>query len=82
MQRVAIVTGVLGLGTALVFGAAFIAATLFPNGGTVAVGWNTGWGREIGVPMPMPAPEVMPVEIEDKGGAIDAPVVQVRPVQP
>ena len=38
MQRAAIVSGVLGLGTVLVFGAAALAAALFPNGGTVDAG--------------------------------------------
>ena len=32
MQRALIASGVLGLGTALVFGAAAVTATLFPSG--------------------------------------------------
>ncbi|OGO54462.1 MAG: hypothetical protein A2V85_05205 [Chloroflexi bacterium RBG_16_72_14] len=39
------VTGVLGLGTGLVFAAAAIAATMFPNGGTV-VGSSLGWAPD------------------------------------
>jgi hypothetical protein len=61
MQRVLIVTGVLGLGTAIVFGLAALTATLFPNGTLVAGGWNgmvvdQGWavgkGGAVAVPLP------------------------------
>ena len=56
MQRVAIVSGILGLGTALVIGAAVLAAALFPNGGTVQMGWNTSvWDKGIAIPEPMPS---------------------------
>lgn len=69
MQRAFIVTGVLSLGTVLVFGAAMLASVMFPNGGTVASGWNT-WGggfvRDIAVPVPAPAVEPG-VIIEEKG---------------
>ena len=44
MQRAAIVSGVLGLGSVLVFGAAALASALFPNGGTVNAGWNSFGG--------------------------------------
>ena len=40
MHRSLVVSGVLGLGTAIVFGAAALAATLFPNGGTVNMAWG------------------------------------------
>ena len=40
IHRVLIVSGALGLGTALVFGAAALTATLFPNGATVSAGMN------------------------------------------
>jgi hypothetical protein len=42
-----IVTGVLGIGTALVFAAAALVSLAFPNGATVAAGWNGGavWTR-------------------------------------
>ena len=79
MQRVAIVSGVLGLGTALVFGAAVLAATLFPNGGTVQMGWNTGiWDKGIAVPAPVPMPAIEPgVIIDDgKGGIIENDAIQ------
>ena len=46
MQRVLIASGVLGLGTALVFGAAALTATLFPNGPMVAAGMNEVWMRQ------------------------------------
>ena len=42
MQRALIASGVLGLGTALVFGAAAVTASLFPNGSTVAAGSTGG----------------------------------------
>ena len=42
MQRALIASGVLGLGTALVFGAAAVTASLFPNGATVAASFNGG----------------------------------------
>ena len=68
-----------GLGTAIVFGAAALAATLFPNGGTV----NMAWGGNVhvregdrgqpaaGMPVPMPA-----VGIDDgdeRAGRIEVP---------
>jgi hypothetical protein len=52
MTRAFIVSGVLGLGTVLVFGAAMLASALFPNGGTVSTGWNQWGGMEKGIPMP------------------------------
>lgn len=55
MQRAAFVGGTLGLGTALVFAAAALAASLFPNGGTVNVGWN-GVMMEKGAPVPIAVP--------------------------
>ena len=60
MRAGAIVTGVLGLGTALVFALAAMTATLFPNGTIVSSGWNPmmdrGWGFG-GAAMPVPAPD-------------------------
>jgi hypothetical protein len=54
-----VVSGVLGIGTVLVFGAAALVSTLFPNGATVASGWNGGvmWGK--GNAIAVPAPGVM-----------------------
>ena len=62
-----IVTGVLGIGTALVFGAAALVSLAFPNGATVAAGWNGGggWTKDV---MAMPAPA--PVMIDANGGAV------------
>jgi hypothetical protein len=88
MQRVAIVSGTLGLGTALVFAAAVLASALFPNGGTVQVGWNGGgWEKGIAIPEPMPAPAIQPGVIVDegKGGAIGDDgriMIDVEPAQP
>ena len=44
MRSGVLVTGVLGLGTALVFGAAALTASLFPNGTVVQTSWGGGWG--------------------------------------
>jgi len=86
MQRVAIVSGTLGLGTALVFGAAVLAAALFPNGGTVQVGWSGGgWDKGIAVPAPMPMPAVEPGVIfeEGKDGNVeDDRFIEVAPALP
>ena len=88
MQRAAIVSGVLGLGTALVFGAAVLASALFPNGGTVQMGWNNGgWERGIAVPAPMPMPAVeLGVNAEEgKDSVITDDVfvgTEVEPAQP
>ena len=69
MQRALIVSGVLGLGTAIVFGAAALASAMFPNGGTVNVGWNQGGiGIDKGVAVPMPAIE--PGFVNEKGDVI------------
>jgi hypothetical protein len=60
MRAPAIVTGVLGLGTVLVFALAALTASLFPNGTIVSTGWNPmmdrGWGIGGGGAVPMPAP--------------------------
>jgi hypothetical protein len=58
MQRALIVGGVLGLGTAAVFGAAAVASALFPNGSTVAAAWNGGgmWDKGGVVVAPGPVP--------------------------
>jgi hypothetical protein len=56
MQRALIASGVLGLGTALVFGAAALTAMLFPNGTSVAASMNGMWVRDEMMAKPMPAP--------------------------
>ena len=63
-MRALIVTAVLGTGTVLVFGAAFLVAALFPNGSTIGSSWNGGgWGKGgmVAPAIPMPAP----VMVED-----------------
>lgn len=59
-MRALLVAAVLGLGTAVVFGAAALTATLFPTGATVPAGWGgSGWGvkgGDIAVPAPVPVP--------------------------
>jgi len=72
MQRVVIVSSSLGLGTALVFGAAALAAALFPNGSTVPMGWNGGvFDKGIAMPAPMPMPAVEPGIFIDEGKNVD-----------
>ncbi len=62
-----IVSGVLGAGTVLVFVTAVLVAMLFPNGTTVASGWNGGWAKGgWDVAVPAPAPVIVPAD----GGAV------------
>jgi hypothetical protein len=73
------VAGVLGTGTALVFGAAFLVSALFPNGTRVASTWNGGmvWAKdgmvvnEIGVAQPAPMPVPMPIVVDDNAGGME-----------
>jgi hypothetical protein len=77
MHRAFVVSSVLGLGTAIVFGAAALAATLFPNGGTVNMGWGGGVMMEKGIavpaPMPMPAVGIDDVATENEKGVVVGP---------
>ncbi len=60
-----IVSGVLGLGTVLVFAAAALVSLAFPNGATVSAGWNGGqvWATDgMAVPARLPAVIEVPVE--------------------
>jgi hypothetical protein len=88
MQRALIASGVLGLGTALVFGAAALTATLFPNGSTVAATFNGGWERGGvmmgGGPVPMPAPVFAKpgIVVTDDTQVIAPDVAPVPTVQP
>jgi hypothetical protein len=78
MQRALIASGVLGLGTALVFGAAAVTATLFPSGATVAPNMNVMWARDdMMMAKPMPAAP-MPVMITNEGGGIQ-PAPEMAP---
>lgn len=60
MQRILICSGVLGFGTALVFGLATLTAIAFPNGTVVSTGMNgvrldRGWavgGDAVSIPAP------------------------------
>ncbi len=68
-----IVTGVLGLGTAAVFGLAAVAATAFPQGSTVSAMWNGAWTKGgVGIAQPMPMPVAVPapsvVVVNDSAG--------------
>jgi len=71
MQRALVVGGTLGLGTAIVFGAAALAATLFPNGGTVSASWNNGEMMiERGVAMPAVGIDDVQIIENEKGDAV------------
>jgi hypothetical protein len=92
MRAGVLVTGVLGAGSVLVFAAATLTASLFPNGTVVRTSWGGGWGGgpwiEGGgwapgaepIPMPMVLPERGLIEgdvfVESVGG------VEVGPVPP
>jgi hypothetical protein len=71
MRAGAIVTGILGLGTALVFALAALTASLFPSGTVVGGGWNQmmerGWAGG-GVGMPVPAPMVLEEDVNVRLG--------------
>jgi len=82
MRAAAVVTGVLGAGTAFVFAAAAVVSTLFPSGAMVPSAWNGGcmdcgggWAKPgIGIPMPMPAPGIPEkgvVILQSTGAAVD-----------
>jgi hypothetical protein len=84
MHRSLVVGGVLGLGTAIVFGAAALAATMFPNGGTVNMSWGGGMMVEKGFAVPpgvAPAPMPIPVTIDD-GTIVDEKGLIAEPDQP
>ena len=61
MRAGLIVSGVLGIGTVLVFGAAALFSLVFPNGTNVSAGWSGGggWGKG-GMAVPEPAPMMAP----------------------
>ncbi len=87
MQRALIASGVLGLGTALVFGAAALTATLFPNGATVAASFNggdvmfakPGMGA---MPVPMPPQPVFAQPDINTGGGIAPDIAPLPTSQP
>lgn len=79
MRAGVIVSGVLGFGTVLVFGAAALVSAMFPNGTAVAAGWNGGvvWGKgggfaNGGIEDQAPAP--MDVLVQDV--TVETPVEQ------
>jgi len=77
MRAGVVVTGVLGLGTAIVFAAAALTAMLFPNGTMVSGGFNgvmmdRGFGGG-GVAIPVPAPAIavpMQVTVGNDGSTV------------
>ena len=87
MKAGLVVGGVLSMGTALVFGAAALTATLFPSGATVAAGLNEAWqqggwapdGRLVGPgfqggPAVLGAPNAISVDPDifiEPGGVVD-----------
>jgi hypothetical protein len=89
MRRVLITSGVLGLGTALVFGAAALTATLFPTGATVGANMNGIMSNNvmIGVGKPMiqggfaapPPIMAVPGTVVDDGSGVAPPVAVPEP---
>jgi hypothetical protein len=83
-MRAILVTSVLGLGTALVFAAAALTATLFPHGTLVSAGWSGGpvvrdWdGGVVPVPAPMVVPAIEPPMVEG-GIALPDPAFEPLP---
>ena len=89
MRAAAVVTGVLGAGTAFVFAVAAVVSTLFPSGALVPSGWNGGcmdcggWGKPgVGIPMPMPVPMPGIEGIPEKGVVIFRTTAATTPAQP
>jgi len=87
MHRALIASGVLGLGTALVFGAAALTATLFPNGPMVAASFNGGdvmfMNKGMGaMPAPMPPQPVFaqPGVVVGVGGDVQVVTPDVAPM--
>jgi hypothetical protein len=84
MQRALIASGVLGLGTAIVFGAAAVTASLFPNGSTVAASFN---GSDMmfakpamgGMAVPMPPQPVFAQPDVNSGGGVQVGWVEPLP---
>ena len=66
MRSVVIVSGVLGMGTAVVFALAAVAASMFPDGGTVMSGWNGGM-RNFGGGVVVGGPVPPPIVVNDQG---------------
>ena len=77
MRRAFIASGVLGLGTALVFGAAALTATLFPNGATIP-GTTNAWMRDdvrfLGKPVPAGGVFMEPPVMSNEGGGVQIDV--------
>ena len=87
MQRALIASGVLGLGTALVFGAAAVTASLFPNGATVAASFNGGdmmFAKPAmgGMAMPMPPQPMFAQPDVVVGGGVAPDVAPVPTIEP
>lgn len=86
-MRALSVATILGLGTALVFGAAALTATLFPNGSMVTTtGWSGGpvvrggWnGGGVPVPAPVPMPAVEAPARAEGGIAVPDPAFKALP---
>lgn len=78
MRSAFVVTGVLGLGTAVVFAVAALTATMFPNGTVLNTGMNgvmmdqRFFGGAVAVPAPAPAIDLAP------GISVEAPPEGVK----
>lgn len=82
MRSVVVVSGVLGVGTAVVFALAAMAASMFPDGGTVMSGWNgsiRNFGGGVVVDGPVPAPVIVNDQVIDAGPTIGPSIVPDSP---
>jgi hypothetical protein len=77
MQRVVIVGGVLGFGSALVFAVAALTAAVFPNGTLVNGGWGASWAIERGVGIDAVPVPMQPQMVVDEGKNLEVPAVEV-----
>jgi len=89
MKRILVCTGILGGGTALVFALAALTAVAFPQGTRVASGWNgvnggpwvkDAWGGGVVVPMPAPAVDVAPFEVDRDADGFAIPDPAFKPL--
>ena len=76
MRAAVIASGVLGIGTAVVFALAAVAASMFPDGGTVVSAWNGGKGN-FGGPVPIAVPQ--PIIVGQGSGGVQVTLPDASP---
>ncbi len=78
MRAAVIASGVLGIGTAVVFALAAVAASMFPDGGTVVSAWNGGKGN-FGGPVPIAVPVPQPIIVGQGSGGVQVTLPDASP---